>query len=272
MEILIIKAPKNLYIQLPTKDEKVYEISYKKAMENIIGPKKSSRGELTSIKGKNMSGNLESFTGKKEVGGFFEGDSMIGKGVLSVEKSGAKNVLIEREKSLFSKLDENLQSKPIKGYEDVTNISGQTFTTPRKYETAKLGDISNGDLIKNTTEKKIELQGPEKLRTGFETNKVKVLKGKRLESEIISVISRHKKGLEFLYIEERKKDLSLQGRLVIKLNISGKGFVDEVEVIDTDIENKDFIQKIVFLVKSIKFSEGDFGDTTVKIPLVFLPS
>jgi len=274
MQSLILKAPQITYITSEfQKDRDTFEIGYKKTIEsssrsirtasNIESSKEITKKEaLTGTSGKGLQG---------KPGGFFEGDSVISKGFLGVQ-DGAKNVIISREKSLFSKIDEYLQNKPIKGYEEVTNVPGQTFSTPRRFETAKLEDIKGGNVISDRRQSTIELTGPERLKTDALTRNVEVLKGKRPETEIISVIKKHKKGFEFLYIEERKKDVSLQGRLVLKINITSKGFIDNVEIIETDINNKEFIERIIFLVNSIRFSEGDFGDTSVKIPLVFLPT
>ncbi len=274
MQSLILKAPLITYTTGDfRKDSDTFEIGYKKNLEDVSRNIKTA----SNIERSNESRKKGVISGASGIGlqdkrgGFFEGDSVISKGFLGVQ-DGAKNVIIAKEKSLFSKIDEHLQNKPIKGYEEVTNVSGQTFSTPRSYETAKLEDIRGVNIIGEKGQTTIELTGPEKLKTETITRNVQVLRGKRPETEIISVIKKHRKGFEFLYIEERKKDTSLQGRLVLKINITSKGIVDNVEIIETDINNKEFIEKTIFLVKSIRFSESDFGDTTVKIPLVFLPS
>ncbi|MCX7770380.1 MAG: AgmX/PglI C-terminal domain-containing protein [Proteobacteria bacterium] len=253
------------------KDEsKVFDMSYKrvetqnkdKAQIKRSDESSGKREEKTSVKAAGKSG---------KGGGYFEGEAVVSKGVLAVEE-GTKNVLIEKERSLFAKIDESIKTKPVKGYQELTNVTGQVFDTPRRFDTAKIDEIRGGNLVKNVETKAIELDRPEKIRTDLYTKNVQVLKGKRPEGEIISVISKHKKGFEFLYIEERKKDPTLQGRLVVKIEITSKGDINNIEVLDTDIKNKEFIQKIIFLVKSIHFSESDYGDTVVKIPLVFLPS
>jgi hypothetical protein len=274
MQNLILNAPNITYtIGEFQKDKETFEIGYKKSIESVSQNIKAA----STIKGskeiakREVLGSASGKGSQGKPGGFFEGDSVISKGTLGVH-DGAKNVIIAREKSLFSKIDEHLKDKPVKGYEEVTNVSGKTFSIPRHYETAKVEDIRGGNVIDDKRQSTIELTDPEKLKTDAITRNVQVLKGKRPETEIISVMKKHKKGFEFLYIEERKKDISLQGRLVLKINITSKGLIDSVEVIETDINNKVFIERIIFLVKSIRFSEGDFGDTTVKIPLVFLPT
>lgn len=265
----IVKDVPEITNSLYSESQKIYDIGYqqREKTDNIkLQNKKTFVGAEKSIAGINSKESRKSGT----AGGFFEGEAFMAKGILAVSE-GAKNVSIEKEKSLFSKIDESIQTKPIKGYKELTNIPGQTFNTPRKFDTAKV-DLLEGERVLTNHTKQIELEKPEKLKSDFYTKNVQVIKGKRPELEIIAVISRHKKGFEFLYIEERKKDHSLQGRLVLKIEITSKGVISNVELIDTDIQNKEFIQKIIFLVKSIRFSESDYGDTVVKIPLVFLPS
>lgn len=265
----IVKDVPEITNSLYSESQKIYDIGYqqREKTDNIkLQNKKTFVGAEKSIAGINSKESRKSGT----AGGFFEGEAVMAKGILAVSE-GAKNVSIEKEKSLFSKIDESIQTKPIKGYKELTNIPGQTFNTPRKFDTAKV-DVLEGERVLTNHTKQIELEKPEKLKSDFYTKNVQVIKGKRPELEIIAVIGRHKKGFEFLYIEERKKDQSLQGKLVLKIEITSKGYINSVEVIDTDIQNKEFIQKIIFLVKSIRFSESDYGDTVVKIPLVFLPS
>lgn len=266
---IVKDVPEITINSLYSESQKIYDIGYqqREKTDNIkLQNKKTFVGAEKSIAGINSKESRKSGT----AGGFFEGEAVMAKGILAVSE-GAKNVSIEKEKSLFSKIDESIQTKPIKGYKELTNIPGQTFNTPRKFDTAKV-DVFEGERVLTNHTKQIELEKPEKLKSDFYTKNVQVIKGKRPELEIIAVISRHKKGFEFLYIEERKKDHSLQGRLVLKIEITSKGVISNVELIDTDIQNKEFIQKIIFLVKSIRFSESDYGDTVVKIPLVFLPS
>lgn len=265
----IMKNTKDLNMLEYNSDLKSFALNYKKAErkdKNSYSAKKNYES-IKEVKGGKV---IKDSKNIGSTGGFFDGEAIVSKGVLAVDK-GAENVLVTREKSLFSKIDETIQTKPVKGYRELTNMPGQTFSTQRKFETARLDAIKEEKLLVSQN-KNIQLEKPEKLKSDLNIKNVQILKGKRPETEIISVIGRHKKGFEFLYIEERKKDQLLQGRLVLKIEITSKGIVANAEIIDTDIQNKEFIQKIIFLIKSIRFPDSDYGDTIVKIPLVFLPA
>ncbi len=248
---------------------KLFVLSYKRTekKDTYSNLNKKDLENSKTIDKKNLLKNIKD---KGTGGGFFDGEVIISKGVLAID-DGAKNMIVEREKSVFSIIDESIKSKPVKGYKELTNLTGQTFDRQKNFETAKV-DITKEEKLLASHNKNIELENPERLKTDMNIKNVQILKGKRPESEIISTIARHKKGLEFLYIDEREKDQSLQGRVVVKIEISSNGIVSNAEVVDTDINDKEFIQKIIFLVKSIRFSDSEYGDTIVKIPLVFLPA
>lgn len=184
-------------------------------------------------------------------------------GVLAVQE-GAKSVVIKRERSLFSKLEETLQ-------EPIQNRDNKFLSedTKKSFETAKVEEIHQGPVKK---EMKVELEATEKLKIQEKTPEVKVVVGKRPEAEIITAINRYKKGFEFIFIEERKKDSDLKGKVVVFFVVDNSGTVTKAEIYETDIKNKDFLNKILMLVKSIKFPATDKGDTSIKLPLLFFPT
>lgn len=205
-------------------------------------------------------------------GTFFEGPAVLSTGILGVQE-GAKTVVIKREKSLFGKLDEALSSVPVKASGEV---SGHALSVKELEEQAKKGftaakaeDIYTGPVKKDV---KTELEATERLKAAAKSAEVKILTGKRPETEILSVMGRYKKGFEFLFIEERKKDGGLKGRAVVYFVISSSGAVTHAEISDTDIGNREFLEKILVLFKSIKFPQSEHGDTGVKLPLIFFPS
>lgn len=184
-------------------------------------------------------------------------------GVLAVQE-GAKSVIIKRERSLFSKLDEALEL-PVPKKEDVT--IGET--DKKSFQAAKVEDIHAGPVKK---EIKVELDETEKLKVQQRATEVKVVVGKRPEVEITTTLGKYKKGFEFIFIDERKRDPNLKGKVVIFFVVDNSGSVSKAEVIETDIKNKEFLDKIITLVKSIKFPSSDKGDTSIKLPLLFFPS
>ncbi len=184
-------------------------------------------------------------------------------GVLAVQE-GARSVIIKRERSLFSKLEETLQ-EPIQNRESkVTSDDSK-----KSFETAKVEEIHPGPIKKDI---KVGLEATEKLIVKERISEPKVVVGKRPEAEIITTLNKYKKGFEFIFIEERKKDSELKGKVVVFFIVDNSGSVTKAEIYETDIKNKEFLNKILMLVKSIKFPSSDKGDTSIKLPLLFFPT
>lgn len=269
--ILIKYAQKIEFVEIKDHIEKMLQVEYKTSFSEHL--KKLSKTSIEEKKIETKAGtkiNTSRLEGKGAGGGFFEGPAVINKGVLGVEE-GTKNVVINREKSLFHKIDETLREMPIKGQDEISSTPGRIFDYPRKYETVKTDDIYKRDVSTLQGDGRVELEKGQRIH-GLKPQKLQIVSGKRPEAEILGVINRHKRGFEFLYIEEHKKDNSLQGKVVLKINISGSGIINLVEILETDINNSNFLDKVVFLMKSIKFPHSEYGDTSVKIPLVFLPN
>jgi len=184
-------------------------------------------------------------------------------GVLAVQE-GAKSVIIKKERSLFSKLEETLEEPIVKKEAKATPDD-----TKKTFQSAKVEDIHPGPEKKDV---KVELESAAKLKVQERVPEAKVVVGKRPEAEITSSINKYKKGFEFIFIEERKKDSNLKGKVVIFFVVDNSGAVTKAEIYETDIKNKEFLNKILMLVKSIKFPPTDKGDTSIKLPLLFFPS
>lgn len=247
------------------KHEETFEISYatsKTKQVEGVGEKGVSKHESKkTTSGSDQAGKIPPAGAFIETAKIFEG-SKTG-GVLAVQE-GAKNIIINRERSLFSKLDETLAEPIVK-----KEVSTESMNTEKRFESAKAEEIHKGPVKKDI---KTELVEAERLKVQSKAPEIRVVLGKRPEVEITSVLSKYKKGFEFIFIDEKKKDANLQGKVVIFFVVSNSGTVSRAEIYETDIKNKEFLDKILTLVKSIKFPPSDKGDTSIKLPLLFFPS
>lgn len=208
-------------------------------------------------------------TAVKKGESFFEGQAIVKEGILGV-KDGAKNIVIQREKSLFSKIDETLESIPVKGTGEVSEKARKLDETDSgRFESVKAESIYKGPEKK---EVKTELSAGTTIKAEVQKEQdIRILKGKRPENEILSVIGRYKKGFEFIFIDARKRDPKLEGKVVVFFVISEEGNVTKAEIVESSIKNQEFLDRLLTLVRSIKFPKSDTGDTGVKIPFLFFP-
>ncbi|MCX7990733.1 MAG: TonB family protein [Proteobacteria bacterium] len=255
--------------------DKEIEIDYKKLEKDLPDKKdeKTREGEtkekITEKRGERLIQTAkEPF--KQSGGTFFEGQAVVKEGVLGV-REGAKTVVIQKEKSLFSKIDETLDALPVKGTgetsERAKKLDGEDT---EKYESVKAESIYKGPEKK---EVKVELSAGASIKANVQKeSEIRILKGKRPENEILSVMARYKKGFEFIFTDARKKDPQLEGKVVVFFVISEEGVVTKAEIVESTIKNQDFTDRILSLVKSIKFPpKSETGDTGVKIPFLFFP-
>lgn len=256
-------------------NQKELEIEYKKieteSTEKKADKRKIKADDKISIEGKQIAKKADTVkdTGIKSGGTFFEGQAVLKEGVLGV-REGAKTVVIQKEKSLFSKIDETLENIPVKGSGEVSErarkIDGGDLD---KFESVKAESIYKGPEKK---EVKAELSSGASIKAMIQKEQdIRIIKGKRPENEILSIMARYKKGFEFIFIDSRKKDPQIEGKVVVFFVISEDGTVTKAEVVESTIKNQEFIERILGLIRSIKFPKSDSGDTGVKIPFLFFP-
>ncbi len=249
--------------------DKEIEIDYR-LTEKGFEEKKDQKVEKTGKEKANVIEKRETKeTPKVDSGTFFEGQAVIKEGVLGV-REGAKTVLIQKERSLFSKIDETLEAIPVKGSGEASDRARKIDSDDiDKYQSVKAENIYKGPEKKDI---KVELSTGASIKaTTQKESDIRILKGKRPENEILSVMARYKKGFEFIFIDARKKDPQLEGKVVVFFVISEEGQVTKAEVVESSIKNQEFLDRIITLVKSIRFPQSDTGDTGVKIPLLFFP-
>ncbi len=249
------------------KTEEPLEIAYQAETKKAETPKseaKKKEAKSDAEVGDSKKANVENELAK---GGFIESapppEVKSTGGILAVSE-GARSVIINRERSLFSKLSETLDETLPQKVD-----TGEKKEDKKGFQSVKVEDIYAGPAKK---EVKVELEEGEKIKAQQKAPDIRVVVGKRPEAEIVAAISRYKKGFEFIFIEERKKDVSLKGKVTVFFVVDNNGVVTRAEVMDTDITNKEFLDKILSLVKSIKFPPSDKGDTSIKLPLLFFPS
>lgn len=70
------------------------------------------------------------------------------------------------------------------------------------------------------------------------------------------------KGIEFS---------ELQGKVVVQIEISSKGTVTNINVIESDIKNDDFVEKLTLALERVQFPEFDQDKFVITYPIVFIP-
>jgi len=94
----------------------------------------------------------------------------------------------------------------------------------------------------------------------------------RSMASIKAVFDRYKGALYILYNRALRKDPSLRGRMVIRLNIAASGKVTEIALVSSELKSAELEQQITDRIRGFDFGAVDATDTHLSYPLDFVPS
>ncbi len=81
------------------------------------------------------------------------------------------------------------------------------------------------------------------------------------------------KGAIFaIYNRALRQDPSLQGKIVLELQIDPTGRVLECRVVSSELPDQNLMEKIVSRIRLFDFGKRDVGTTTISYPVQFLPT
>lgn len=193
--------------------------------------------------------------------GLAEGPARVSTGILGVAE-GARAVRIAKEKSLLARLEPgDPVDAPVRGKDEIGR--------PASFDVANAPDV--GRTRKESP--RVQLEKSQRVAVAAASNaQITVVSGRRSADQILETIAKYRRGMQFVFDDERKKDAELQGKAVILMTISGAGKVTSVQVAETDIRNQAFIERVVTILRNIRFSSVDSGDVSIRLPLAFFPS
>jgi len=79
-------------------------------------------------------------------------------------------------------------------------------------------------------------------------------------------------SLNKLYLRELRKDPFLEGTLLLELVIEPTGEVSFCRIVSSELNNPDFESKIVSRMYLADFGEANVLQTTINIPIPFVPN
>jgi len=94
----------------------------------------------------------------------------------------------------------------------------------------------------------------------------------RSREEIEMVFDQNKGAIYALYSRALRKDPTLQGKLVLKLTIEPGGAVSACEVVSTELQDDELLQKLIARVKMFRFPDRDVAQVTTTKPIDFFPA
>ncbi|MDW7679860.1 MAG: AgmX/PglI C-terminal domain-containing protein, partial [bacterium] len=93
--------------------------------------------------------------------------------------------------------------------------------------------------------------------------------GYRTEQSITSVVLSRQGRITYLYEKHLKRNPNLHGKISVEFTIAANGFVTEVRVIESTINQPQLESELVALVKRLKFDPIPSGSVTWVFPFIF---
>ncbi|MDZ7331158.1 MAG: TonB family protein [candidate division KSB1 bacterium] len=121
-------------------------------------------------------------------------------------------------------------------------------------------DVPQVELKKQA---KVDLVKPSKI-TGS-----KEAMGHRTEESIWNVVNARQGTIRYIYEKYLKRNPNLRGKITIEFTIAANGFVTEAKIIESTIDNPEFEQELLSIIRRLKFEPIPTGNVTTVFPFVF---
>jgi TonB family protein len=109
----------------------------------------------------------------------------------------------------------------------------------------------------------VNIETPQSMR-GSET-----ARGQRSAQSVMSVINSQHGRVMYTYNKHLRQDPDLRGKVSVDVTIAANGRVTDVQVIESTIQNADFVRDLLTIVRQLRFPSISEGTLTVNVPFVF---
>lgn len=224
---------------------------------------------------------------RKTSGGGGGGDakeSIATKGLLGLiggkgQAAGASSVadfLIDQ--GLVQELDQLLGRKPLRkgrgrGSGKGSGIGGGEGTGDEIDDLMNIGlsggiddlisDVEGVETVNLTKKSSVNIQAPKQMRGS------QAAMGQRSPDEVMAVINSQQGRIQYTYNKYLRKNPDLRGKISLDVTIEANGRISKVVVIESTIDNQDFINDIIRIIRRLKFRPIQEGSITINLPFVF---
>ncbi len=97
-------------------------------------------------------------------------------------------------------------------------------------------------------------------------------KASRSADEIALVFTRNKGAIDSMYARALRENPALQGKVVIELTITPSGDITNVRIVSSELNDKEFEEKLRARIMLFKFEPKDVAPLTATKPIDFFPA
>lgn len=194
-------------------------------------------------------------------------------------KKASSAGLLALQDSLADLRDQSVDE--LRGAKRLSNNGSKARKTERALITSKVGSGSQGIntsrmsrdtgsttlAARTATEVKSSIS-----KTSLNRKQRDKLSASRSIEEIQIVFDRNKSAIYSLYNRALRKNPSLQGKLVIRLNISPSGKITSIDLVSSELGDPALERKLVQRIKMFNFGAKQVDAVTITYPIDFLPA
>ena len=194
-------------------------------------------------------------------------------------KKASSAGLLALQDSLADLRDQSVDE--LRGAKRLSSNGSKARKTERALITSKVGSGSQGIntsrmsrdtgsttlAARTATEVKSSIK-----KTSLNRKQRNSLTASRSIEEIQIVFDRNKSAIYSLYNRALRKNPSLQGKLVIRLNISPSGKITSIDLVSSELGDPTLERKLVQRIKMFNFGAKKVDSVTITYPIDFLPA
>ena len=126
-----------------------------------------------------------------------------------------------------------------------------------------IGNDSNVERVELEKKGSVNIQAPQTVSGSQEAM------GQRSAESVMSIINSQRGRVMYTYNKHLRQDPALRGKVSLDVTIDAGGRVSNVQIVESTIQNQNFIRDLINILRGLRFSAISEGTVTVNVPFVF---
>jgi hypothetical protein len=139
-----------------------------------------------------------------------------------------------------------------------------------EFNVAALGNVDQ--LIaesKGVESVKLEKKGQVNIQAPSDIRGSEIARVQRSSESVMGIINSQQARMMYVYNKHLRTDPDMRGKLNIDLTIEADGSVSQIAIVESNIDNSEFVRELLSLLRRLHFEKITEGAVTVNLPLVF---
>ncbi|MDH7559654.1 MAG: TonB family protein [bacterium] len=139
------------------------------------------------------------------------------------------------------------------------------------FDATKRGGIDDllGDLDSSVPSVELKKEGTVSVERTATVTGSEEARGRRDPETLRAVVSANMGRITYIYNKYLKRNPNLQGKVSLDITITASGLVSKVEVVESTISDREFLNELVNAVRRWRFEPIESGTVVVNYPFVF---